>query len=171
MYFILGNFYQESTGSGGLGRETPNYGKFYKTAYLDLKDGFKRGPSINSSVTDTHPQHFHRPGNIIAFLCTNCIAHFTKHSYKIHVFYYFSLYEILSACSYTWCVRVFMIVFFFKRLIIPLLTICYCQIFYFSSFRIMRTNFGQHSESATSFNQLIRPGHEVKLHPHFHCHW
>jgi hypothetical protein len=63
---------QESTGSGGLGRETPNYGKFYKIAYMDLKDGYKRGPSINAAVSDKNPQHFHRPGKLTSSLRQCC---------------------------------------------------------------------------------------------------
>ena len=52
---------QESSASPSRG--TPDYGKFYKTAYMELKDGYKRAPSINADVSDRIPLHFHRPGN------------------------------------------------------------------------------------------------------------
>ena len=52
---------QESSASPSRG--TPDYGKFYKTTYMELKDGYKRAPSINVDGADKHPpQHFHRPG-------------------------------------------------------------------------------------------------------------
>jgi len=51
---------QESSASPGRG--TPDFGKFYKTTYMELKDGYKRGPSINADTSEKLPQHFHRPG-------------------------------------------------------------------------------------------------------------
>jgi len=29
---------------------------------MELKDGYKRGPSINADASEKLPQHFHRPG-------------------------------------------------------------------------------------------------------------
>jgi len=52
-------FVQDSSGSSGMGRCTPDYGKFYKTTYMDLTDGYKRGPTVNMAA---NPKHFHRPG-------------------------------------------------------------------------------------------------------------
>jgi len=54
---------QESSASPGRSG-TPDFGKFYKsTTYMELKDGYKRAPSINADTGDKPaPQHFHRPG-------------------------------------------------------------------------------------------------------------
>jgi len=56
---------RESSGSFGSathrGQGEVNYGKFYKMSFLEKKDGFKRGPSINPVINERQQQHYHRP--------------------------------------------------------------------------------------------------------------
>jgi len=61
---------QESSASPSRG--TPDYGKFYKTTYMELKDGYKRGPSINADASERLPRHFHRPGTSDRYYISPC---------------------------------------------------------------------------------------------------